>query len=154
MKDYLGYEKTYSNTKTKSDQNNLSSFLKDDCTPAVPGNAWLNGDVPVKKIPEDEKQRQEFYLQKGRAAAQDWLGYIHFDDFKSQVGSIFDEMVSGGVLNLDQPLWASFIKQKFIADENLEVPGPYELMNTETEFWEMGFQRELKRVLKHALTWK
>lgn len=119
----------------------------------VAAGDWMNGEQ-AEQIPTDELQRRNYYFAKGDRATKDFLRLMRLEEFKSEVGGIFDELEPSESINLNAAIWADFIKQQFHGDPNLRVPEPFEFANTETEFWTNGFQRRLESVLKAALSWK
>ena len=118
----------------------------------VAAGDWLNNDKP-DVIPTDELQRRNYYFALGDRATKNFLRMLRLDEFKLQVGGIFDELEPGEPINLSEKIWADFIKSQFANDPNLHIPEAFEFANCETEFWTMGFQRRLESVLKAALTW-
>lgn len=118
-----------------------------------PAGDWVNNDKP-ETVPTEETARRNFYFNKGHASTKEFLGILRLEEFKAQVVGIFDQMAPGEAINLNEPVWADFIKQQFHGDPNLRVPEPFEFANTETEFWTNGFQRRLESVLKAALSWQ
>lgn len=127
-------------------------YEENSVTEPVAAAEWVNTDK-ADVIPTDELQRRNFYFAKGDAATKKFLGTMRLEEFKSQVGGIFDGLESGEPINLTEPVWQDFVKSQFRSDPNLHIPEPFEFANTETEFWTNGFQRRLEAVLKAALTW-
>jgi hypothetical protein len=130
-----------------------AALLEHNPPPSELTPQWVNEDKP-EIVPTEEQAFRGFFLQKGHRSAPNFLRLFTLDQFKAEFGMLFDSMESGQPLDLNHPLLVQFVQEQFANDDHLEIPEPFEAMNTATEFWELGFRRRLQGVLKAALTWK
>ncbi|MCL5124024.1 MAG: hypothetical protein M1511_05910, partial [Deltaproteobacteria bacterium] len=101
--------------------------------------------------PECKLDRRNWFFGKGGDAASKSLKAIRLDNFKAEVGALLDQMGSNDCLPLDNPLWIHVIKQEFSKLPGLQIPEPFEFPNDDTLFFQKGFTKEIRRVMKLTL---
>ena len=132
----------------------IDKFHEDNSVvePKTVGN-WLK-EEQAEQIPTDANELRNYKIKMGTTFASETLKLLSLDEFKTLVGPLVDALEPGECLPLDAPIWVDSIKQRFQIDPELEIPEPYTLPNDDTELFQYGFDKEIKRVLRLALTWK
>lgn len=118
----------------------------------TPAADWMNSEQG-DRIPSDPNELRNFKINKGTQTAHSWLQGIRLDDFKSMVGPMVESLEPGEPVPLDNSLWVDAIKQYFHNEPTLELPEPFALPNDDTELFQYGFNKEIRRILRLALTW-
>ena len=89
-------------------------------------------------------------VELGIAQAKEFAGGLRLEEFVANVGPILSWMAPGDTLDLANPAWADFVRNKFRGDADLCFPEPFDILRGKTELWENGFQKELRRIWKAA----
>ena len=102
--------------------------------------------------PKQGLERRNWLFNRGVTTVPNFLKLIRMDDFKSQVGSLLDKLGPNDVVPLNNPLWRHIIQEEFAKLPGMRIPeNPFESASEDVLFFQKGFTKEIRRVMKLAL---